>query len=183
MCGAVLGCGALLWDNISLFRSGRPFFSFWGLSKESVMCTMLSSISVSRSSRVWVIFFGYRELDMGSEPKFWATLASHDIALCSSFSLFSSSMLKFFREGVVIDSIGGIFSLSELKQSGSSKYRGLYSCSVGLGHGPESDVMLLLTFLGVRTLGSFQGTYFPSLVGFFHRQNFSVSFSVSSTSV
>ena len=84
---------------------------------------------------------------MGSEPKIWATLASYDVASCSSFSLFSSSMLKFFREGGVIDSIGGIFSLSELRQSGSSKYQGLYSCSVGLGHGPESDVMLLLTFL------------------------------------
>ena len=155
-------------------------FSFWGLSKKSVMSTMLSSVSVSRSSRVQVFFFGYGELDLGSESKFQATFASHDVALCSSFS---SSRLKFFREGGVIDSIGGIFSLSELKQSGSSKYLGLHSCSVGLGHHPESEVTLISLFLGVKTPGSFLGNCFPSLDGFFHGQNFSVHFSVSSTSV
>ena len=157
-------------------------FSFWGLSKKSIMSTMLSSVSVSRSSRVWVFFFGYRELDLGSESKFWATLASHDVASCS-ISLFSSSILKFFKEGGVIDSIGGIFSLLELGQSGLSKYLGLYLCSVGLGHGPESEVMLILFFLGVKTPGSFQGNCFPSLDGFFHGQNFSVCFLVSSASV
>ena len=135
---------------------------------------MLSSVSVSKSSRVLVFLFGYGELDLGSESKFWATLASHYVASCSLFSLSSSSILKFFKEGGVIDSIGGIFSLSELRQSGSSKYLGLYSCSVGLGHGPESDVTLLSTFLRVRTLGSFQGTCFLSLAGFFHGWNFSV---------
>ena len=83
----------------------------------------------------------------------------------------------------MIDSIGGIFSLSESRQSGSSKYFGLYLCSVGLGHGPESEVILISLFLGVKTPRSFQGNCFPSLDGFFHRQNFSVHFSVSSTSV
>ena len=146
------------------------------------MSTMLSSVSVSRSSRVRVFFFGYGELDLGSESKFWATLASHDVASCS-ISLFSSSILKFFKEGGVIDFIGGIFSLSELGQSGSSKYLGLYSCSIGLGHSPESEVTLISLFLGVKTPGSFRGNCFPSLDGFFHGHNFSVHFSVSSTSV
>ena len=109
-------------------------FSFWGLSKKPVISTILSSVSVSRSSRVWVFFFGYGELDLGSESKFQATFASHDVASCSSLSLISSSRLKFFSEGGVIDSIGGIFSLSESRHSGSSKYFGLYSCSIGLGH-------------------------------------------------
>ena len=140
-------------------------------------------MSVSRSSRVQVFFFGYGELDLGSESKFQATFTSHDVASCSSLSLFSSSRLKFFSEGGVIDSIGGIFSLSDSRQSCSSKYLGLYSCSVGLGHGPESEVTLISLFLGVRTPGSFQGNCFPSLDGFFHWQNFSVHFSVSSTSV
>ena len=81
------------------------------------------------------------------------------------------------------NSIGGMFSLSELKQSGSSKDLSLYSCSVGLGHGPESEVILLSFFHGVNTPGSFQGTCFLSLVGFFQGRNFSVHFSVSSTSV
>ena len=157
-------------------------FSFWGLSKKSVMSTMLSSVSVSRFSKVWIFFFGYGELDLGSESKFQATFAAHDVASCSSLSLFSASMLKFFKEGGVIDSKGGMSSLSELKQSGSLKYFGLYSCSVELGHSPESDVTLLSTFLGVRTLGSFQGTCFP-FDGFFQGQNFSVCFSVSSTRV
>ena len=143
---------------------------------------MLSPVSVSISSRVQVFFFGYREFDLGSKSKFWATLASHDVASCS-ISLFSSSMLKFYKEGGVIDSIGGIFSMSELGQSGPSKYLGLHSCSVGLGHGPESEVTLISLFLGVKTPGSFQGNCFPSLDGFFHGWNFSVCFSVSSTSV
>ena len=146
------------------------------------MSTMLSLVLVSKSSRVWVFFFGYGELDLGSKSKFQATLASHNVASCS-ISLFSSSILKFFKEGGVIDSIGGIFSLSELGQSGSSKYLGLYSCSVRLGHSPESEVMLISFFLGVKTPGSFWGNCFPSLDGFFHGQNFSVCFSVSSTSV
>ena len=136
------------------------------------MSTMLSSVSVSRSSRVQVFFFGYGELDLGSESKFQATFASHDVASCSLLSLFSSSRLKFFSEGGVIDSIGGIFSLSESRQSGSSKYFGLYSCSVGLGHSPESEVTLISLFLGVKTPGSFWGNCFPSLDGFFHGQNF-----------
>ena len=157
-------------------------FSFWGLSKKSVMSTMLSSVSVSRSSRVQVFFFGYGELDPGSDSKFLATLASHVVA-SFSVSLFSSSILKFPMEGGVKDSIAGIFSLSELRQSGSSKYLGLYLCSVGLGHGSESEVTLISLFLGVQTPGSLGGNFFPSLDGFFHGQNFSVCFSVSSTSV
>ena len=148
------------------------------------MSIILLSVSVSRSSRVRVFFFGYGELDLGSKSKFQATFASHDVASCSSSSsLFSSSRLKFFSEGGVIDSIGGIFSLSESGHSGSSKYFGLYSCSVGLGHGPESEVILISLFLGVRTPESFQRNCFPSLDGFFHGWNFSVCFSVSSTSV
>ena len=83
----------------------------------------------------------------------------------------------------MIDSIGGIFSLSKSRQSGSLKYFGLHLCSVGLGHGPESEVTLISLFLGVKTPGSFRGNCFPSLDGFFHGQNFSVRFSVSSTSV
>ena len=113
----------------------------------------------------------------------FATLASQDVA---SFSLpvIPSSRLKFFKEGGVTDSLGGMFSLLELKQSGSSKNQGLYSVSVGLeGHGPESEVILLSFFLGVNTPGSFLGLDFPSLVSFFHRLNFSVHFSVSSTKV
>ena len=77
-----------------------------------------------------------------------------------------------------------MFSLSELKHSGSLKNLGLYSVSIRLeGHGPESEVMLLSFFLGVNTPGSFLGLVFPSLVGFFHGLNFSVCFSVSSTYV
>ena len=62
--------------------------------------------------------------------------------------------------------------MSELKQSGSSKYLGLYSCSVGLGHGLKSEVTLISLFLGVKTPGSFQGNCFPSLDGFFHGGTF-----------
>ena len=159
-------------------------FSFWGLSKKLVISTILSSMSVSRSSNVLVFFFGYGELDLGSNSTFQATLASHDVASCSLLlSLFSFSKLKFLSEGGVIDSIGGIFSLSESKHSGSSKYFGLYSCSVGLRHCPESEVTLTSLFFGVRTPGSFWGNCFPSSDSFFHGQNFSVRFSVSSTSV
>ena len=101
-----------------------------------------------------------------------------------SFPVVPSSRLGFFKEGGVINSVGGMFSLSELRHSGSSKNQGLYSVSIGLeGHGPESEVMLLLFFLGVNTPGSFLGLVFPSLVGFFHGLNFSVHFSVSCTSV
>ena len=170
-------CVGLFWgvghcsELVSACLGLGDLFSFWDLSKKSVMSTMLSSVSVSRSSRVWVFFFGNGELDLGSESKFQATLASHNVASCSIL-LFSSSILKFFKEGGVIDSIGGIFSLSELGQSGSSKYLGLYSCSVGLGHGPDSEVMLILFFLGVKTPGSFWGNCFPSLDGFFHGWNF-----------
>ena len=119
LCSSGLGLGGL--------------FSFWGLSKKPVILTILSSVSVSRSSRVQVFFFGYGELDLGNKSKFLATFASHDVALCSSLLLFSSSKLKLFSEGGVIDSLGGIFSLSESMHSGSSKYFGLYSCSIGLG--------------------------------------------------
>ena len=86
---------------------------------------------------------------------FLATLASHNVA---SFllSLASSSRLKSFKEGGVTDSVRGMFSLSELRQSGSSMNLGLYSFSVRLeGHGPESEVILLSFFWGVNTPGSF----------------------------
>ena len=83
-----------------------------------------------------------------------------------------------------MDSVGGMFSLSDLRYSGSLKNLGLYSVSVRLeGHGPESEVMLLLFFLGVNTPGSLLGLDSPSLVGFFHGLNFSDCFSVSSTKV
>ena len=114
---------------------------------------------------------------------FFATLASQDVAIIS-FPVIPSSKLKFFKEGGVIHSSGGMFSLSELKHSGSSKNLGLYSVFVGLeGHGPESEVILLSFFLGVNTPGRFLGLVFPSLVGFFHGLNISVCFSVSSTNV
>ena len=154
--GGVGHCSELVLACLGL----GDLFSFWGLLKKSVMSTMLSSVSVSRSSRVRVFFFGYGELDLGSESKFLATLASDDVASCS-VSLFSSSLLEFPKEGGVMDSIGGIFSLLELRQSDSSKYLGLYSCSVGLGHGPESEVTLISLFLGVKTPGSFGGKLFP----------------------
>ena len=77
-----------------------------------------------------------------------------------------------------------MFSLSELRYSGSLKNLGLYLVSVWLeGHGQESEVILLSFFLGVNTPGSFLGLDFPSLVGFFHGLNFSVHFSVSSSNV
>ena len=86
---------------------------------------------------------------------FFATLASQDVASVS-FPVIPSSKLKFFKEGGVIDSIGGIFSLSELKHSGSLKNLGLYSVSVRLeGYGPESEVMLLSFFLELMPLEVF----------------------------
>ena len=45
-------------------------FSFCGLSKKLVISTILSSMSVSRSSNVRVFFFGYGELDLGSKSTF-----------------------------------------------------------------------------------------------------------------
>ena len=142
---------------------------------------MSLSVSGSKSSSV-LAHFGKGELALGVVINFLTTLASHDVA---SFSLSSasSSRLKFLKEGGVTDSVGGMFSLSELMQSGSSRNLGLYSCSVGLGHDPESEVMLLSFFQGVNTPGSFQGTCFPSLIGFFQGPNFSVHFSVSTTKV
>ena len=129
-----------------------------------------------------LVHFRKGELALGVVIKFLATLASHDVASFSLSSV-SSSRLKFLKEGGVTDSVGGMFSLSELMQSGSSKNLGLYSCSVGQRHGPESEVMLLSFFWGVNTPGSSWGTCFPSLIGFFQGQNFSVCFSVSSTKV
>ena len=136
----------------------------------------------SKSSSV-LVCFGKGELALRSIITFLATLASHDVA---SFllSLASSSRLKFFKEGRVTDSVGGMFSLSEFRQSSSSKNLGLYSFSVRLeGHGPESEVILLSFIWGVNTPGSFQGTGFPSVVGFFQGLNFSVHISVSPTKV
>ena len=113
----------------------------------------------------------------------FATLASQDVASVL-LPVVPSLRLKFFKEGGVIDSVGGMFSLFELKHSGSSKNLGLCSISVELeGHGPESDVTLTSFFLGDNTPGSFLGLVFPSLVGFFHGLNFSVCFSESSTNV
>ena len=107
---------------------------------------------------------------------FFATLASQDVASVS-FPVIPSSKVRFFKEGGVIDSMGGIISLWELKHYGSSKNLGLYSVSVRLeGHGPESEVMLLSFFLGVNTPRSYLGLVFPSLVGFFHGLNFQSAF-------
>ena len=73
----------------------------------------------------------------------FATLTVQDVASVS-LPVLPSSRLRFLKEGGVIDSMGGTFSLSEQNHSGSSKNQGLYSISVGLeSHGPESDVMLL----------------------------------------
>ena len=113
---------------------------------------------------------------MGLVIMVFATLASQDIASVS-LPVVPSSRLRFLKEGGVNDSMGGTFSLSELKHSGSSKNLGLYSISFGLeGHGPESDVMLLSFFLGENTPGSFLGLVFPSLVGFFYGLNFCLLF-------
>ena len=135
-------------------------------------------VSGSKSSRV-LAHFRNGKLALGVIINFLATLASHNVASLSSST--SSSKLKFLKEGGVTDSVGGMFSLSELIQSGPSKNLGLYSCSFRLGHGPESEVILLSFFHGVNTHGSFWGTCFPSLTSFFQGQNFSVCFSVSST--
>ena len=108
---------------------------------------MSSSVSGSKSSSV-LVHFRKGELALGVIIMFLATLASHDVA-SFSLSLASSSRLKFFKEGGVTDSVRGMFSLSELRQSGSSKNLGLYSFSVRLeGHGPESEVILLSFFQG-----------------------------------
>ena len=48
---------------------------------------------------------------------------------------------------------------------------------------PESELTLMSLFFGVKTPGSFWENCFPSFDGFFHGQNFSVRFSVSSTNV
>ena len=113
----------------------------------------------------------------------FATLASQDVASVL-LPVIPSSRLRFFKEGGVTDSMGGMISLSELKHSGSSKNSGLYSISAGLeGHGPESYVTLTSFFLGDKTPGSFLGLFFPSFTGFFHGLNSSVHFSMSSTKV
>ena len=153
VCGTVFRCGAVslsCWASHACLGLG-DLLSLDGLSKKSETSIMSSSVSGSRSSKV-LAFLGWEELALGGVTKFLATLASHDVVL---FSFISSSKLRFLREGGVIDSIGGIFSLSELKQSGSSKNLGLYLCSVGLGHGPESEVILLSFFCGVDTLEVF----------------------------
>ena len=138
-------------------------------------------MSGSKSSRV-LVCLGKGKLVLGVVTNFLATLASHDVALFSLSSA-SSSRLKILKEGGIMDSVGGMFSLSELIQSGSSKNLGLYLCSVRMGHGPESEVTLLSFYQGVNTPGFFQGTCFPSLVSFLQGQNFSVHFSMSSTKV
>ena len=57
-------CVGLFWgvghcsELLSISLGLGDLISFWGLSKKSVMSTMLSSVSVSRSSRVQVFFFG-----------------------------------------------------------------------------------------------------------------------------
>ena len=83
---------------------------------------MSLSVSCSKSSSV-LVHFGKGKLALGVVTNFLARLASHNVA---SFSLLSasSSRLKFRKEGGVTDSVGGMFSLSELIQSGSSKNLG-----------------------------------------------------------
>ena len=98
-------------------------------------------MSGSKSLSVLVCFRNGK-LALGVVTNFLTTLASHNVASLSSLST-SSSRLKFLKEGGVMDSVRGMFSLSELIQSGSSKNLGLYLCSVRLGHSPESEVMLL----------------------------------------
>ena len=65
-----------------------------------------------------------------------------------------------------------MFSLSELMQSGSSKNLGLYSCSVRLGHDPESEVMLLSFLLGSQYPWKFLGNLFPIFNWFLPRSEF-----------
>ena len=128
---------------------------------------MSSSVSGSKSSSVLVLFRIRGTFPVSHHYIFLLHWPPHDVA---SFllSLASSSRLTFFKE---------------LMQSGSSKNLGLYPFSVRLGHGPESEVILLSFFQGVNTPGSFWGTGFPSIVGFFHGLSFSVYFSMSSTKV
>ena len=82
-------------------------------------------MSGSKSSRV-LVHFGNGNLALGVVTIFLATLASHNVASLLSSST-SSSKLKFLKEGGVTDSVRGMFSLSELIQSGSSKNLSLYS--------------------------------------------------------
>ena len=178
ICGAVLRCGAVSLFHVCLFRSRRPFI-FGGPFR--IVYNIYVFASSFKSSRV-VVHFRNGKLALGVVINFLATLASHDVALLLSSST-SSSKLRFLKDGGVTDSVGGMFSLSELIHSGSSKNLGLYLCSVRLGHSPESEVILLSFFQGVNTPGSFWGTCFPSLTSFFQGQNFSVHFSVSSTNV
>ena len=160
--GTVLRCGALLLSCwlcvIGLFRSRRPLF-IWGSFEKSVMSTMLSSVSVSKSSSI-LVFFRYGELDLGSGPRLLATLASHIVASCS-ISLFSSSKLRFHKEGGVTNSIGGIFSLSELNHSSSLKYLGLYSCSVWAGAWSRVWSYTVIVFLRSQNSWKFLGNLFP----------------------
>ena len=73
---------------------------------------------------------GYGELALDVVMMVFATLATQDL-VSVSLPVVPSSRLRFLQEGGVIDSMGGMFSLSELKHSGSSKNQGLYSISVG----------------------------------------------------
>ena len=95
------------------------------LSKKLVISMISLSVLGSSSSKV-LVWFRYGELALGVVTIFLPTLASQDVA---SFSLpfVPSSKLKFFREGGVMDSVGGTFSLSELRHSGSLKNLSLYS--------------------------------------------------------
>ena len=63
---------------------------------------------------------GYEELALDVVVMVFATLASQDVASVS-FPVIPSLRLRFFKEGGVIDLRGGMFSLSELKHSDSSK--------------------------------------------------------------
>ena len=78
VCGCFFGVGHCS-ELCSRCLSLGDLFSFWGLLKKLVISTILSSMSVSRSSNVQVFFFGYGELDLGSESMFRGTLASHDV--------------------------------------------------------------------------------------------------------
>ena len=78
------------------------------------------SLSVSGSSCSNVLGqSGYGDLALDMVMMVFATLASQDVASVS-LPVIPSSRLKFFKEGGVIHSNGGTFSLSELKHSGSS---------------------------------------------------------------
>ena len=132
---------------------------------------MSLSVLRSKSSSV-LVHFRKGELALGVITMFLATLASLNV-VSFLLSLASSSRLKFFKEGGVMDSVRGMFSLSELSSLPHQKNLALYSFSVGLeGHGPESEVILLSFFQGVNTPGRFWGTGFLSVVGFFQGQTF-----------